>query len=223
MSDINKTSIASTVSQFVDDLEKWVIDPKEAVNVAPSSFIGLMSSTLAKTSAYSYFNILMSKREITPSTAILMKSLMRQLTSDKINDIYGSPSDITLVISYPERDIIDAAIADGTGKFKLTLNKGAKFSFAGYPTFTLDFNINIFVTRYYNSSVSSSSIYAMYDVNDDEAGSVIKINDPYITSRNDIVINNQKHFTMYVNIKQFERNYSLTEMSGEASNIDIKI
>ena len=221
MADINNTSIASTVNQFVSDLEKYVLDSKEALNTAPSSFVGLLSSTLAKTSAYSYFNMLMSKREITPSTAILMKSLMRQLTSDKLNDIYGSPSDITLVISYPERDIIDAAIADGSGKFKLTLNKGAKFTFSGYPTFTLDYNINIFVTRYYNSSTTSNSIYAMYDVDDNEAGSVITCSDPYITSRNDIVINNQKHFTMYVKVKQFERNYSLTEMSGEASNIDI--
>lgn len=220
-SEINKTSIAHTVSNFLDDLENWVLKPSEQSNAAPTSFVNLESSTLAKIGAYSYYNMLMSKREITPSTAILMKSLLRQLPSDKLSDIYGSCSDLQIVMSYPEKDIIGAAIADGSGKYKLTLNKGTKFKIANHPEFTLDYNIDIYLTKYYSSSGVTSSIYAMYNVDDVEAGSVITCENPYITSRNDIIIDNQKHFTMYIDIKQYERNYSLKEMSGEAVNIDI--
>ena len=220
-SEINKTSIAYTVSNYLDNLENWVLKPDEEINSAPTSFVNLEASTLAKIGAYSYYNMLMSKREITPSTAILMKSLLRQLPSDKINDIYGTCSDLQIVVSYPEKDIIGSAVPDGSGKYKLTLNKGTKFKIANYPEFTLDYNINIYLTKYYSSSGVTSSIYAMYDVDDVEAGNVIKCENPYITSRNDIVIDNQKHFTMYIDVKQYERNYTLKEMSGEAVNIDI--
>lgn len=219
--DINKHSIAYTVSNFLDNLENWVLNPNEQLNSVPTSFVNLEASTLAKISAYSYYNMLMSKRELTPSTAILMKSLLRQLPSDKISDIYGTCSDLQIVVSYPEKDIMSAAIPDGTGKYKLTLNKGTKFKISNYPPFTLDFNIDIYLTKYYSSSGVTSSIYAMYNVDDVEAGNVIVCNNPYITSRNDIIIDNKKHFTMYIDVKQYERNYMIKEMSGEASNIDI--
>ena len=219
--EINKTSISYTASSFIDKLKKYVIKPNEAINEEPSSYISLFTSTLAKTSAYSYFNMLMSKRELTPSTAILMKSLMRQLPSSSLNGIYGTPSSLNIVISYPELDIINNAVYQGDNKYKLTLNKGAIFTISNYPQFTLDFNVDIFVTKYNNNGNSDYSIYAMYDVNDKEAGDIITVTNPYIVSRNDIVINDKKHFTMYIPLKQFTRNYSINEMSGEAKNINI--
>lgn len=219
--EINKTSISYTASSFIDKLKKYVINPNEAINEEPSSYVSLFTSTLAKTSAYSYFNMLMSKRELTPSTAILMKSLMRQLPSDSINSIYGKPSSLDIVISYPESDIINNAVYQGNNKYKLTLNKGAIFNISNYPQFTFDFNIDIFVTKYMNNGKSDYSIYAMYDVNDKEAGNIITVTNPYIVSRNDIIINDKKHFTMYIPLKQFTRNYSINEMSGEAKNINI--
>ena len=97
--DINKTSAQSAINEFLDNLEDWVLRPDEKINEAPTSFTNLYASTLGKISAYSNFSMLMAKREITPSTAVQAKSLLRQLKSDDIKGIYGSPSSMQLVIS----------------------------------------------------------------------------------------------------------------------------
>nr|MCR5607604.1 hypothetical protein [Lachnospiraceae bacterium] len=123
---INKNSIASTITGFIQDLDEYVLQSDERINDTPTSFISLLTSTLAKIGAYSYYNNLMSKRECQPSTAILHKSLMRHLKSDQINEIYGTPSNFSIMLAYPEQDIINLAVADGD-KYRLTLNKNTQF------------------------------------------------------------------------------------------------
>ena len=224
MSDnINKSSISATINSFATDLEKWVLNPEEKLNEEPSSFISLVSSTLGKTSAYSFFNMMMSKRELNPSTAVLTKSLLRQLRSDDLNGIYGTPSSIPIVISYPQDILIKKAISTGVNnQSKLTLNKNTLFNIGSYPLFTLDYNIDIIITKYHSAnSEPRYSIYAKYNTDDPEAGDVISVNNPYIYTRNDIIYNNQKHFTMYIDAKQYTRSVVLKEMSGEAKSFSV--
>lgn len=220
--DINKTSAQSAVTEFLDNLEDWVLKPDEKINEAPTSFTNLLASTLGKISAYSNFSMLMAKREITPSTAILAKSLLRQLKSEDLNGIYGTPSSMQIVISYPIQEIINQSVRQSDGKFKLTLNKNTKFIIGEDHIFTLDYNIDIFTTEYTNADKSKSySIYAMYDTDDLEAGNILTINNPYLNTRNDVIIENRQMFSMYVNVHQYDRNVESIEMTGEPKDISI--
>lgn len=221
--DINKTSAQTAVTEFLDNLEDWVVNSDEKINESPSSFTSLFASTLGKISAYSFFNMLMAKREIAPSTAILAKSLLRQLKSDQINGIYGTPSSIQMIISYPIDDIIDKSVLVGNGKYKLTLNKNTTFAIGSNSIpFTLPFNIDIFTTKYTNNNESEYSTYAMYNIDDVEAGSIVSVNNPYISTRTDAVINNKKMFSMYVDLKQYVRTVSSFDMTGEPQDMSVE-
>lgn len=221
--DINKTSAQSAVTEFLDNLEDWVVNSDEKINESPSSFTSLMASTLGKISAYSFFNMLMAKREITPSTAILAKSLLRQLKSDQISGIYGTPSSIQMIISYPKDDIIDKSVLVGNGKYKLTLNKNTTFAIGSDSVpFTLPFNIDIFTTKYTNNGETEYSTYAMYNTDDVEAGSIVSVTNPYLSTRTDAVINNKKMFSMYVDLKQYVRTTTTFDMTGEPQDMSVE-
>lgn len=220
--DINKTSAQSAVTEFLDNLEDWVLKPEEKINEAPSSFTNLVASTLGKISAYSNFSMLMAKREITPSTAILSKSLLRQLKSEDLNGIYGSPSSMQIVISYPLQDIINQSVKLSDGKLKLTLNKNTQFVIGNDHTFTLDFNIDIFTTVYTGSDgFKNYSTYAMYDTDDLEAGNILSVSNPYLNTRNDVILENRQMFSMYIDIHQYERTVTPIEMTGEPKDITV--
>lgn len=220
--DINKTSAQAAVTEFLDNLEDWVLNPDEKINEAPTSFTNLVASTYGKISAYSNFSMLMAKREITPSTAILAKSLLRQLKTEDLNGIYGSPSSMQIVISYPLQDIITQSVKQSDGRFKLTLNKNTQIAIGTDHVFTLDYNIDIYTTEYTNTDGSKSySTFAMYDTDDLEAGDVISINNPYLNTRTDVIIENRQMFSMYIDIKQYERTTTSIEMTGESKDISV--
>lgn len=220
--DINKTSIQSSALEFINNLEEWVLKPDEKLNEAPSSFNKLLASTLGKISAFSNFSMLMAKRELTPSTAILAKSLLRNLKSEDLASIYGTSSNTQIVVSYPIDDIIQRSVIQSDGKYKLTLNKNTVFLIGNNPPFTLDYDINIFTTKYNNEGKISYSTYAMYDTDDLEAGNILSVNNPYINSRNDVIINGKQMFSMYINIKQFNRKVDTFDMTGEPKDISVQ-
>lgn len=219
--DINKTSAQSAVTEFIDNLESWVLSPDEKINEAPSSFTSLLSSTLGKISAYSNFNMLMAKREITPSTAVLAKSLLSQLKSEDLNGIYGTPAHIQVTLSYPLQEIINRSVQVSTNKYKLTLNKNTSFVFGNNPPFTLDYNIDIYTTSYTKNGETKYSTYAIYDTDDKEAGNIISVTNPYVNSRSDVYIDGKQMFTMYIDSKQFLRTVTDNDMTGEPKDISI--
>lgn len=106
MSNINKNSVASVITDFASNLKQCVINPNEAFATSPASFVGSLSSSLAKIAAYTYYNSLMAKNEIQPSTAILMKSLLRHLKSDDLSGIYATPAEMGFILSYPEEELV---------------------------------------------------------------------------------------------------------------------
>lgn len=221
--DINRTSAQAAVSEFLDNLEDWVLKPEEKINEAPTGFINTFASTLGKISAYSNFSMLMAKREATPSTAIMSKSLLRQLKSEDLKGIYGSPSSIQIVISYPIQEIINQSVKTENGQYKLTLNKNTQFVIGNNPAFTLDYNIDIYTSVYTNSAGEKKySTYAMYNTDDIEAGGIVSVNNPYLNSRTDVTIQNRQMFSMYVDVKQYDRNVTEYEMTGEPKNISIE-
>lgn len=220
--DINKTSIQSSALEFINNLEEWVLKPDEKLNEAPSSFNKLFASTLGKISAFSNFSMLMAKRELTPSTAIMAKSLLRHLKSEDLNSIYGTPSTTQIVVSYPINDIIQRSVLQSDGKYKLTLNKNTVFLIGNNPTFTLKYNIDIYTTKYTKNNKVTYSTYAMYNVDDDEAGSVVSISNPYINTRNDVIINGKQMFSMYLDIEQFSRKIETFDMTGEPKDISVQ-
>ena len=219
--DINKTSAQSAVTEFIDNLEEWILSPDEKINEAPSSFTSLLASTLGKISAYSNFNMLMAKREITPSTAVLAKSLLNQLKSDDLEGIYGTPAQIQIVVSYPLQEIINRSVQVDSGKYKLTLNKNTSFVFGENPSFTLDYNIDIYTTKYTKNGETKYSVYAIYDTEDKEAGNVISVSNPYLNSRSDVYLDGKQMFSMYIDTKQFVRTVSDYDMTGEPTDLSI--
>lgn len=225
MSNLNKNSIASVISDFADNIEKNVLDSKEALSTSPASFIGSLSSTLGKISAYTYYNSLMSKREIQPSTAIMMKSLLRHLKSEELSSIYATPANLGFILSYPEEQLIKAAKFDSSGKYKLTLNKDTTFYVGDKPTFKLDYNVDIYISKYSIDGKVNTSIYAQYDLDDVEAGdiSVLKKANAFITSRNDVIIDGVRYFTMYLDVHQYDRTYNTYDLSGENKSIVVPI
>lgn len=221
--DINKTSAQSSVSEFLDNLEAWVLKPDEKLNETPASFTSLFASSLGKISAYSNFSMLMAKREITPSTAIMTKSLLRQLKSEDLNGIYGTPASTQIAVSYPLQDLINQAVVMDNGLLRLTLNKNTQFVIGNYPSFTLDYNINIYISQYKDSSGNVKySPYAMYNTEDLEAGDILPISNPYLNTRTDIVLNNQQMFSMYLDLKQYTRTVVNEEMTGEPRDITVE-
>jgi hypothetical protein len=217
----NKNSIASTISSFTESLEQWVLEPNEALNKTPSGFINILSSTLGKLNAYSYLDMLMSKAEINQSTAIRMKSLLQHLRSDMISSIYGTPSSITFILSYPEEELIKKAVPVSFGASKLTLNRNAKISIPEKPEFTFDYDIDIFVNRYDINNETKYSIYAVHNSDNIESVKIFPLANPFIASRNDIIIDGKRHFSMYINAKQYSRHVETFELSGENKNISI--
>lgn len=219
--DINKTSAQSAVTEFIDNLEEWVLSPDEKINEAPSSFTALLASTLGKISAYSNFNMLMAKREITPSTAVLAKSLLNQLKSEDLEGIYGTPAQIQLIVSYPLQEIINRSVKISADKYKLTLNKNTSFVFGENPSFTLDYNIDIYTTKYTKNGETKYSTYAIYDTDDKEAGNIISVSNPYLNSRSDVYVDGKQMFSMYIDTKQFVRTVIDNDMTGEPTDLSV--
>jgi hypothetical protein len=219
----NKNSLYSVIDEYTKSLEKWVLEPGEALSNKPSGFVNMTSSTLGKLNSYSIHEMLMSKNEINPSTAIRMKSLVRHLKSDAINDIYGTPSMITFILSYPEDLLIKRAVAVSYDKSKLTINKNLFLSVPNKPQFTIDNDIDIFVNKYNSNNETKYSIYAMYNTQGDniENGELFKISNPFVTSRNDVIIEGQKYFTMFITARQYERTTHNFELSGANKDINI--
>lgn len=221
MSNLNKNSIASVISDFADNIEKNILEPNEALSASPASFVGSLSSTLGKISAYTYYNAMMSKREIQPSTAIMMKSLLRHLKSDELSHIYATPSSLGFILSYPEEQLIKSAKLDSSGKYKLTLNKDTTFYVGDKPTFKLDYNVDIYISKYTIDGKVNTSIYAQYDVDDVESGDIdiLKKQNAFITTRNDVVLDGVRYFTMYLDVHQYDRTYNTYDLSGENRTI----
>jgi hypothetical protein len=215
----NKNSIASTISSFTEALENWVLNPNEALNKAPSGFVNILASMLGKLNAYSYFDMIMSKTEINQSTAIRMKSLLQHLRSDMLSSIYGTPSSITFILSYPEEDLIKRAVHVTSGVSKLTLNRNATVTIPEKPKFTFTNDIDIFVNKYNTNNETKYSLYAMYNLDNAENGNLFSVTNPFITSRNDIIIDGKRFFSMYINVKQYSRYSETFELSGENKNI----
>jgi hypothetical protein len=216
----NKNSLSAVISSFTESLEKWVLDPNEALADKPSNFVNTISSTLGKLNVYGYYDMLASKNELNQSTAIKMKSLLRHLRSDMLKDIYGKPASIIFILSFPEKLLIKNAVPYSYGISKLTINKNSKIIIPNRPQFTIDNNIDIFVNKYDNNNEIKYSIYAMYDTTSLDNGELFKIINPFITSRNDIVIDGQRYFTMYIPIKQYTRDSEIYELSGENKDIN---
>lgn len=221
---INKNSIQSAIINFTSDLEKWVLNPEDKLNDEPTSFVSLLSSTLGKLSGYSFFNMMMSKRELNPNTAIMTKSLLRQLRSDYLKGIYGTPASLSVVMAYPEDDLIAKALPTGIpNQSKLTLGKNTIFGVGTNPPFTIDYNIDIYIQKYVsaNGGKPRYSIFARYNLDDPEGGNLLQVTNPFLMSRNDIVRYGKKMFVMYIDAKQYTRSVITKEMSGEAKSISI--
>lgn len=224
MSNINKTSLSAVISDFVDNINENILNGDETLNSSPASFTGTIASTLGKISAYSFYNMLMAKRELMPSTAILMKSLLNHLQSDQLAGIYATPSKLGFILSYSEDAIISAAVPQSDGTFKLTLNKGTEFYVGNKPTFTLDYNIDIIVTKYNLNGKLNTSIYAKYNTDDPEVGDIseFKLANSFITTRNDVFYEGTKYFTMYLDVKQYSRQYNTFDISGESKSLVVE-
>lgn len=220
MGNINETSLAATVSNFCDDVEKYVLKSDEKLNTVPSGFTSLLTASLGKMSAYSFFQMEMAKQELNANTAILSKSLLRRLSGDDLNSIFATPAAMTFIVSFPEEMIIQRAKYDGK-QWKLTLNKDTIFKVGNYPIFALDANVNILVTKYNQNGVEGNSIFAMYDVADPTLGNVVVINNPYINTRNDAIIDGKRFFTMYLTAKNRYREDHIINCTGEPQNINI--
>ena len=213
-------STSGVIREFGKLLEKAVMTPEEQLYSSPASFVNLHMSTLGKLSAYSFYEGQIQKREINPSTAVQMRSLLRHLDDDEIGLIYGKPASMMFVLAFSESDIIKMAVRTQEGISKLVLNKDLTANILDYPQFTLDHNIEMFVTRYSSGGVMYDSVYAKFDTSDKYGGSISAIENPFIISRVGL-LNGKKHFFMYVPMRQYIRQERIYEFNGKSQDLSM--
>lgn len=213
-------STAGVISEFTSLLEKHIFSPEEAIYQSPASFINLHMATLGKLSAYSWYESQMQKKEVNPSTALQLKSLIRHLDDEEIMKIYGKPATMTFILAFPEAEIIRMAVKLPNGSQKLTINKNLTATILDFPPFTLDHNIDMFVTRYHSGDDTYESVYAKFDTSDKFGNAISSIENPFITSRVGM-LNGKKYFFMYLPMRQYDRQERIYEINGKVSDMSL--
>lgn len=203
-------SSSAVVKNFRNMLEESLLNPDEELIHEPAGAINILMSQIGERSATAFFEQLMYKNEIQPSTAIKMRSLLRHLNSDELMNVFGNPSSMTFVVGFDEKDLIDAAVITEHGDKRLRLNRDLKMNVADFPKFTLDYDINIIVSTVNNDH---KNIYAVFDTSDMNK-KLANITNPIINTRI-ISYNGRRYFLMYLPMRQYERKVIENEIIGD--------
>ena len=195
-------STKAVVTKFCDDIDKYLLQDDEKLNSDPTSFTSLLANTLGTITELNFYEYLMAKRETNRNTAILKSTLLSDLNDKQLTGIYGTPSTLTLMISFSEEDIINNSVPIGSGFSRLVLNRGFTIKVGDKPEFTLINDVEILVSpvSQYNEerNIIAKSLFDPNDIFDDSDSPFLKTN-TYFTKEFG------KLFSIYLPFYQFQR------------------
>ena len=121
-------------------IENRILLNDEVLNDNPASFTNIFLENFGRLGSQSFYEQMMYKNEMLPSTAIKLRSLVNKLKSEDVANIYAYPAHMTFVLGYRYDRIIELAKENDN---KITINKECQFFMDDQETFVLDHNIII--------------------------------------------------------------------------------
>jgi len=217
----NIKSSSAIIKKFTESIKEKILKPGEELSESPVSFVNILGNTIGDLVSLSFYETLMYKKECLPSTASRIKTLLRYVDSEYIHNILAKPSNFNFVLGYRKKDLIEMSVEEPNGTRKLVLNKNFKLKIASdKPNFTIDHNIEIVISPYQISNQNGSvetkyKFYAVYDLSDKYLNPISIIENPFITSRENIIIDNEEYFIMFLTGRQYERTIYEVEINSQ--------
>jgi hypothetical protein len=196
----------------MNSLQKYILKPDETPNESPASFMNIFLEMFGRMGAISFYEQMMYKNEMTPSTAIRLRSLINKLNDSTIANMYAQPAEMTFVLAFEKNALINTIKSYNRENY-LTLNKDCKFNVSGLPEFTLDHNIKIIAS---NLGAINQNIYAMFDISDkiNPNSNLTNVNNPFISSQ--LIRNEEKDFfAMFIPGRQYYRTIKEIEVLND--------
>lgn len=197
-------------------IENRILLNDEVLNDNPASFTNIFLENFGRLGSQSFYEQMMYKNEMLPSTAIKLRSLVNKLKSEDVANIYAYPAHMTFVLGYRYDRIIELAKENDN---KITINKECQFFMDDQETFVLDHNI---IIKLVNPDTEYQNLYAIYDVSDkiNPNSNLTEVNNIYITSQV-FMVDGVKYFGMFVNARQLVR--TTTHINVTSDNPDFQI
>jgi hypothetical protein len=198
--------------RMCDAIKNNLLLETETVNKNPASFMNLFLEEWGRSGAISFYEQMMYKNELWPSTAIKLRSLINRMNDQTLAEIYAKPANMQFVLGFLKQEILNNAVGNYAQK-KLIINKDTEFNINGIGgIFRLDHNIEIIIT---NPGSEDQNIYAMYDISDKVEGSNLSAVSNPLISYQLYKLNNREYFLMYINVRQYERKIFEYEVLNE--------
>jgi hypothetical protein len=197
-------------------IENRILLNDEVLNDNPASFTNIFLENFGRLGSQSFYEQMMYKNEMLPSTAIKLRSIVNKLKDDDVAKIYAYPAHMTFVLGYRYDRLIELAKENNN---KIVINKECQFFMEDQETFVLDHNI---IIKLVNPDTEYQNLYAIYDVSDkiNPNSNLTEVNNIYITSQV-FMVEGVKYFGMFVNARQMVR--TVTHINITSDNPDFQI
>lgn len=193
-------------------LENRLLKTGETLNESPASFTNIMLENQGRILGLNFYEQMMYKNEMNPSTAIKLRSLYNKMNSEIATEIFGYPASITFVLGYEYDKLVN--LAKQCPNNTLTLNKESTFNLEDQELFVLDHNIDIVVT---NPDSKNENIYAIFDTSDkiNPNSSLSEVNNRLVKHQVMTSENGKKLFAMFIPTRQMERKENIIEITSD--------
>lgn len=199
-------------------IENRILSPGQVMNDNPASFANIFLENFGRLGAQSFYEQMMYKNEMLPSTAIKLRSIVNKLSSDDIASIYAYPARMTYVLGYNYNILVDLLKKNDN---YIIINKNCRFSMEGEEAFVLDHNVKIILT---NPDTPNQNIYAIYDKTDEDGlvpnANLSEVNNIYITSQV-FYYNQTKVFGLFLNTRQMVRTIETITVTSENPDFEL--
>ena len=105
-------------------IENRILLDDEVLNDSPASFTNIFLENFGRLTSQSFYEQMMYKNEMLPSTAIKLRSLINKLKSEDLASIYAYPAHMTFVLGYNYDILVELAKANDN---QIIINKECKF------------------------------------------------------------------------------------------------
>lgn len=205
---------------MADALKNKVLNTDEKLTEKPSTFVSILTSNLAELGAVSFYEANFFKRECNLNTAILYRTLFRNLLDSDLALVFGQPSKTTFFLAYQVQELLDYAIADdevSTIK-RLRINKDCVFTIFGQQTFVLDHSVDIEIV---NPDSNNPTFKATFDTSDKFTSSLSDVNNTLLNVRR-YRYNGIDYVGFDIPARQYKREYTEVIINSEETS-DIKL
>ena len=205
---------------MADALKNKVLNTDERLTETPATFVSILTSNLAELGAVSFYEANFFKRECNLNTAILYRTLFRNLLNDDLALVFGQPAKTTFFLGYQVQELLDYAIPDETISTikRLRINKDCVFTIFGQQTFVLDHSIDIEIV---NPDSPNPTFKATFDTSDKYTASLSDINNNLLNVRK-YRYKQMDYVVFDIPARQYKREYKEIIINSEETS-DIKL